>query len=133
LFSADRLVANLSHRAGIEPSRRQSAQGDRRTPEGDFYIFTRNDKSAYYLSLGISYPNAAHAERGLRDGLITKGQYDAIMRALAQRKLRRRIPASGGETTSRQRLGNLIGPGLCGVGERRDARVIQSGAMSAPQ
>ena len=25
---------------------------------GDFYIFTKNEKSAFYLSLGLSYPNA---------------------------------------------------------------------------
>src|SRR5205823_14674797 len=50
--------------------------------EGDFYIFTKNDQSAFYLSLGISYPNEAHATRGLHDGLITKTQYDTIMNAL---------------------------------------------------
>jgi murein L,D-transpeptidase YafK len=61
-------------------------QGDRRTPEGDFYIFTKNDKSAFYLSLGISYPNAAHAERGLRDGLINKLEYDTIITALNEKK-----------------------------------------------
>ena len=55
---------------------------DRRTPEGDFFIFTKNDKSAFYLSLGVSYPNATHAKRGLRDGLITKAQYASIIRAL---------------------------------------------------
>jgi murein L,D-transpeptidase YafK len=60
--------------------------GDRRTPEGDFYIFTKNDKSAFYLSLGLSYPNAPHTERGLRDGLINRSQYETIMRALKARK-----------------------------------------------
>jgi len=59
---------------------------DRRTPEGEFYTFTKNDKSAFYLSLVLSYPNTAHAERGLRDGLITRAQYDVITRALRARK-----------------------------------------------
>src|SRR5260370_11094282 len=59
--------------------------------------FTKNDKSAYYLSLGVSYPNAAHAERGLRDGLITKGQYDAIMRALKAKKGPPQNTALGGD------------------------------------
>ncbi len=48
--------------------------------------FTKNDKSAFYLSLGLSYPNAAHAERGLRDGLITRLQYETMMRALRAKK-----------------------------------------------
>lgn len=83
LFSDEKLVRTYRIGLGTSPAGDKIRQGDRRTPEGDFYIFTRNNKSAYYLSLGISYPNAAHAKRGLRDGLITKAQYDAIMRALA--------------------------------------------------
>ena len=86
LFSADKLVRTYRIGLGSSPTGDKVRQGDRRTPEGDFYIFTKNDKSAYYLSLGVSYPNAVHAQRGLRDGLITKAQYDAIMRALAAKK-----------------------------------------------
>jgi murein L,D-transpeptidase YafK len=86
LFSEGRLVRTYRIGLGSSPVGDKVRQGDRRTPEGDFYIFTRNDKSAYYLSLGISYPNAAHAERGLREGLITKAEYDSIMLALAAKK-----------------------------------------------
>jgi len=71
---------------GLSPVGDKVKQGDRRTPEGDFYIFTKNDKSAFFLSLGVSYPNAAHAARGLRDHLITKAQYDSIMEALLAKK-----------------------------------------------
>ena len=56
-------------------------EGDGATPEGDFYIFVKNNKSAYYLSLGVSYPNVEDAERGFRDGLITNAQYNAIVEA----------------------------------------------------
>jgi murein L,D-transpeptidase YafK len=56
-------------------------EGDGATPEGDFYVFVKNSKSAYYLSLGVSYPNVEDAARGLRDGLITKAQHDAIVEA----------------------------------------------------
>jgi len=86
LFSGDKLVRTYHIGLGLSPVGDKVRQGDRRTPEGDFYIFTRNDKSAFYLSLGISYPNAAHAERGLRDGLITHPQYDAILRALRAKR-----------------------------------------------
>jgi murein L,D-transpeptidase YafK len=82
LYSAGKLVRTYRIGLGLSPVGDKVRQGDRRTPEGDFYIFTRNDKSAFYLSLGISYPNAAHAKRGLRDGLINKGQYDTIIQAL---------------------------------------------------
>ncbi len=57
-------------------------EGDGRTPEGDFYIFVKNPKSSYYLSLGISYPNVEDARRGLRDRLISKVQHDEILAAI---------------------------------------------------
>jgi len=86
LFSADKLVRTYRIGLGLSPIGDKVRQGDRRTPEGDFYIFTKNDKSAFYLSLGISYPNVPAAERGLRDHLINKTQYDAIMHALRAKK-----------------------------------------------
>ncbi|HMG73886.1 MAG TPA: L,D-transpeptidase family protein [Pyrinomonadaceae bacterium] len=86
LFSQDKLVRTYRIGLGLSPVGDKVRQGDRRTPEGDFYIFRKNDKSAFYLSLGVSYPNATHAERGLRDGLITKAQYDSIMGALRAKK-----------------------------------------------
>src|SRR5215831_441404 len=86
LYAGDKLVRTYRIGLGLKPVGDKVREGDRRTPEGDFYIFTKNDKSAYYLSLGISYPNAAHAQRGLRDGLITKGQYDTILQALGDHK-----------------------------------------------
>lgn len=86
LYSGSTLVRTYRIGLGLSPLGDKVRQGDRRTPEGDFYIFTKNDQSAFYLSLGISYPNAAHAERGLRDKLITKSQFDAIMQALGAHK-----------------------------------------------
>jgi murein L,D-transpeptidase YafK len=86
LFSGGKLVRTYRIGLGLSPIGDKVREGDRRTPEGDFYIFTKNDKSAFYLSLGISYPNAAAAERGLRDHLINKTQYDAIMHALRAKK-----------------------------------------------
>ena len=86
LYSGNKLVRTYRVGLGLSPVGDKVRQGDRRTPEGDFYNFTKNDKSAFYLSLGISYPNAAHAARGLRDGLINKAQYTTIMQALNDRK-----------------------------------------------
>lgn len=61
-------------------------EGDRRTPEGEFYVCYKNKYSRFTLSLGLSYPNIEDAERGLRDGLITQAQHDAIVKANRQRK-----------------------------------------------
>jgi murein L,D-transpeptidase YafK len=97
LFSEDKLVRTYRIGLGSSPIGDKVRQGDRRTPEGDFYIFTRNDKSAFYLSLGVSYPNAKHAERGLRDGLINRAQYETIMRALRARRSPPQNTALGGD------------------------------------
>ncbi len=85
LYSDGALVRNYKIGLGLNPVPDKLQQGDRATPEGDFYIFTRNDKSAFYLSLGISYPNVEDAERGLRDGLISRSQHDAIVRAIKRK------------------------------------------------
>ena len=67
-----------------EDKERRSRVGERdayRVPEGEFFITRRNTSSQYYRALVVSYPNEEHAARGLREGLITEAQYDAIVRA----------------------------------------------------
>src|SRR5262245_29592484 len=53
LFSGNKLVRTYRIGLGLSPVGDKVRQGDRRTPEGDFYVFTKNDKSAFYLSLGV--------------------------------------------------------------------------------
>lgn len=55
--------------------------GDRRTPEGDFYICTMNHSKRFYKFMGLSYPGLKHAERGFRKGLISVKEYSEIQRA----------------------------------------------------
>ena len=81
LYSGEKLVRTYKVGLGFSPVADKQREGDGATPEGDFYVFVKNNKSAYYLSLGVSYPNVEDAERGLRDGLITRAQYNAIVDA----------------------------------------------------
>jgi murein L,D-transpeptidase YafK len=85
LYSNNKLVRLYRVGLGTDPVNDKIKEGDRRTPEGEFYIFTKNERSAFYLSLGLSYPNAKDAERGLRDGLITRAQYNAIVDAIRRK------------------------------------------------
>lgn len=59
----------------------KKVEGDMRTPSGEFYVCTRNDKSVAYLALGLSYPSVSDAERGFADGIITQEQRDEIIAA----------------------------------------------------
>jgi murein L,D-transpeptidase YafK len=72
---------------GIAPFGAKSMQGDRRTPEGIYYITRKNPKSQFYLSLGISYPNLEDAKTGLRAGLISSNEFAMIETANKTRKL----------------------------------------------
>lgn len=59
-------------------------EGDRRTPEGDFYICYKNPQSRFTLSMGLSYPSVEDAQRGLRQGLISQEQHDQIVKAISE-------------------------------------------------
>ena len=97
LYSDGAVVRTYKVGLGLNPVPDKKRQGDRATPEGDFYVFTKNDKSAFYLSLGISYPNAEDAERGLRDGLISRAVHDAIVKAIKRKATPPQTTALGGD------------------------------------
>ena len=60
--------------------------GDRRTPEGDFYICTKNHSKRFYKFMGLSYPGEKHAENGLRSKLISTKEYALIKKAIEERQ-----------------------------------------------
>ena len=97
LYSGGAVVRRYKIGLGLSPVEDKVRQGDRRTPEGEFYVFTKNDKSAFYLSLGLSYPNIEDAERGLRDKLISQRQHDVIVRAIERKATPPQNTALGGD------------------------------------
>lgn len=86
LYSGGEIVRVYPAALGFEPVGDKVKQGDGRTPEGTFYVCMKNAQSKFYLSLGLSYPNDEDAERGLRDGIITRKQRDQITRAIAKKE-----------------------------------------------
>jgi murein L,D-transpeptidase YafK len=60
-------------------------KGDRRTPEGEFYVCTMNDSKRFFKFMGLSYPGVKHAEYGLRSGMISPAEYMAIRKAIEGR------------------------------------------------
>ena len=96
LYSAAKLVRTYKIGLGLNPVLDKQREGDRATPEGEFYIFTKNPRSAFHLSLGISYPNIEDAERGLKSGLITRAQRDNIVRAIKRKQGPPQYTALGG-------------------------------------
>ncbi len=60
--------------------------GDKRTPEGDFFICSMNHSERFYKFMGISYPGIRRAEEAMREGVITYAQYLDIWRANIERR-----------------------------------------------
>ena len=58
-------------------------RGDRKTPEGSFFVCQKVPNSSYTRGLLLNYPNGEDAERGLAAGLISSSQYRSILQAEA--------------------------------------------------
>ncbi len=86
LFVGDVPVKEYAIGLGTAPTGDKEREGDRRTPEGEFYLCYRNPTSRFHRFLGISYPSSDDADRGLRQGLISRDQYRAITTAHAARR-----------------------------------------------
>jgi len=52
-----------------------------RTPDGVFFVAQKNPHSQFYKAFVLNYPTAEDADRGLRQGLISKAEHAAIVRA----------------------------------------------------
>ncbi len=87
LYRGTELVRKLPADVSQNPNGdkvRRSALGESdhyRIPEGIFFITSKNTQSQYYRSLMLNYPNEEHAERGLREGIITRAEYQQIVSA----------------------------------------------------
>ena len=65
------------------PAGAKRAEGDGKTPEGEYRVCTRNSRSKYTLFLGLSYPSSADARAAFARGEISAKQLDAILQAHA--------------------------------------------------
>jgi murein L,D-transpeptidase YafK len=84
VWSKDRIVETFTIALGRNPEGRKMVEGDGRTPEGIYYICTKNDKSKYNLFLGLSYPGKEDAKRGLLSGIIYELTYYEIVRSIEE-------------------------------------------------
>lgn len=97
LFDGKKLIRSYKMVLGSTPLGDKEIEGDGRTPEGEFYVFTKNAESRFYLSLGISYPAPDDAKRGLARKLINDEEADAIKQANLDVTMPPQKTALGGE------------------------------------
>jgi murein L,D-transpeptidase YafK len=90
-------IASFDIVLGVEPIGDKVAEGDGRTPIGEFVVAVKNPASKYFRSLGLNYPTAAHAERGAARGLISDAEWAEIEHAVGAGKMPPQKTALGGE------------------------------------
>ena len=59
IFAQGKLISKFTISLGKNPIGHKEFEGDSRTPEGIYFINTKNPNSHYHKNLGVSYPNAA--------------------------------------------------------------------------
>lgn len=74
LMHNDEVLETYEIELGFAPEGHKLEEGDGRTPEGEYIIDRRNPNSAYYLSIGISYPNAADIAQARARGVSPGGE-----------------------------------------------------------
>ncbi|MEP5762194.1 MAG: L,D-transpeptidase family protein [Litoreibacter sp.] len=73
VFHGNRLLDQMPMELGFGATGHKQFEGDGRTPEGRYTIDRRNPNSSFYLSLGISYPNARDIAFAQAQGLEPGG------------------------------------------------------------
>jgi murein L,D-transpeptidase YafK len=73
LFSKGEVLKTYKIALGGNPIGPKERQGDNKTPEGIYFIDSRNRDSRYHLSLHISYPNESDRRQASELGVSPGG------------------------------------------------------------
>jgi murein L,D-transpeptidase YafK len=74
LLKAGRILKSVDISLGLVPTGAKQREGDFRTPEGRYYLESRNVDSDYFLSIQVSYPSDGDRERARKQGVDPGGQ-----------------------------------------------------------
>ena len=73
LLSGNEVIKSYHVALGGNPIGHKQRQGDKRTPIGSYTLDYKNEKSKFYRSIHISYPNAADKARAKALGISAGG------------------------------------------------------------
>jgi murein L,D-transpeptidase YafK len=74
VYSKGELLKTYKISLGRNPSGDKQFEGDKKTPEGEYFICDKNPKSAFHKNIGISYPNQQDIEEAKKIGKNPGGQ-----------------------------------------------------------
>lgn len=72
-YSKGYLIKIYKISLGRNPMGNKEFEGDKRTPEGTYFINDKNPNSGYHKNLGISYPDSKDVENARKMGKKTGG------------------------------------------------------------
>jgi len=73
LLTGGNVISTYPVRLGLNPYGHKEREGDFRTPEGVYRLSRRNPRSDFFLSVEVSYPNAADRARARKAGVRPGG------------------------------------------------------------
>ena len=74
VYNKSKLLKTYRISLGRNPVGAKKMEGDKRTPEGLYFIDGKNPNSNYHKNLGISYPNANDIQQAKKAGVKPGGQ-----------------------------------------------------------
>lgn len=73
VYSNGQVIKIYKISLGKNPVGDKEFEGDKKTPEGIYFINAKNPNSGYHKNLGISYPNKEDIETSKENGKLTGG------------------------------------------------------------
>ena len=73
LLSGDEVIKTYHIALGDSPAGHKRQQGDERTPTGSYKLDYKNEKSSYYRSIHVSYPNSNDKAQARKRGVSPGG------------------------------------------------------------
>lgn len=86
LYADEKLIGRFKIGIGAYTEGNKEKEGDNKIPEGSYYISSKISKTKYTYFMGVSYPNIKDAQNGLDKGFIDKSTYEAIKKAIEEKK-----------------------------------------------
>ncbi len=82
VYQGNAVLATFPVAIGFNGAAPRRARGDDITPVGHYRVGWINYGTRYGTFMGLTYPNREDAAWGLRQGIISRAQYDAIVSAI---------------------------------------------------
>jgi len=76
LMSGDKILKTYKVALGAQPIGAKERVGDHKTPEGEYVVDSKKDKSQFHRALHVSYPNAADRARARKLGVSPGGDIE---------------------------------------------------------